>query len=259
MSLPVSALILTKNEETHIARCLNSLLWVDEILVIDAQSTDRTLEICRDPAAPWAKTVKTLERPWTNFRDQRNYSLDQAAHDWVLIIDADEKCTPELSAHIQKLLSQPQGPDLNYYKIRRTEYFLGKEITGGIWNPSIQDRFFLKTGIRYINEVHEYPPFPTTPGVINEPLQHSPDFNPHKFLSKMLHYVPIEAQARFNNGVRTNVFKLFFAFFAMFLKNYFYYQAYRDGMHGFVISILEGISRAFRHIKLWELQQKPKT
>lgn len=249
---PVSAVILTKNEERYIARCLNALCWADEILVIDAESTDQTVQICNDPALPWAGKIRVLTRRWSGFRDQRNYAIEQAKNPWILVVDADEQCTPELAGKIKEILSQSGGPKSKAYKVRRIEYFLGKPIEHGIWNPSYQDRFFNRAGVRYVNEIHEYPVFPESPEKIHEPLLHAPDFEPQKFLDKMNRYTSIEARDRVAQGQRTNAFRLFFAFPAMFFKNYFYYGAYKDGMHGFVISLLEGVSRVVRHVKIWQ-------
>lgn len=250
--LPLSAVVICRNEERYIERCLTSLTWVDELLVVDALSTDKTPEICRDPTKPWAGKIRFIQREWPGFRNQRNFALQTAKHDWILVVDADEACSPELQSRIQSLLALPGGPPCKYYKIRRQEYFLGERVNYGIWNPSYQDRFFYKPGLEYINDVHEYPPYPTTPERIHEPLHHAPDFAFEKFLEKMNFYTTIEAKAFVTRGRRTNAFRLITAFPAMFLKNYFYYKAYRDGFVGFVISIMEGLSRAVRHIKIWQ-------
>jgi hypothetical protein len=149
-------------------------------------------------------------------------------------------------------MSAPSGPPHRAYKVKRVEYFLGKPIHYGIWNPSYQDRFFHREGVKYVNDIHEYPIFPQPPGRIHEPLLHSPDFSPERFLDKMNKYTTIEAWDRVKAGQRTNLFRLLSAGPAMFLKNYFYYQAYRDGVHGVVISLLEGVSRVVRHVKMWQ-------
>lgn len=256
MTIPVSALIITKNEAQNIERCLNSLLWADEIVVIDAFSDDRTAEICLNSQAPWAGKLQFKQKSWEGFRVQRNFSLDSAKNNWVFIIDADEKCTPELAAKIKVILNEDGGPKYNAYKVHRVEFFLGKPIHYGIWNPSYQDRFFDRTGVRYVNDIHEYPVFREPPGMIHEAILHDPGFAPERFLEKMNRYTTIEARNRVEQGRRTNLFRLLGAFPAMFLKNYFYYSAYRDGLHGVVISLLEGISRAVRHIKMWQIQRE---
>jgi len=253
----ISAVIITRNEEKNIARCLGSLTWVDEILVVDGGSTDATLQICRDPKASWNELIRVIEKRWEGFRSQRNFALTSAKFDWVLVVDSDEACSDPLAKKIQSFFEGGE-PVNRYYKVRRQEYFLGKEINYGIWNPSYQDRFFHRAGIEYINEIHEYPKFPSQPERIHEPLLHSPDFGIEQFIDKMNRYVTIEAKDRVTQGRRTNAFRMIAAFPAMFLKNYFYYKAYRDGMEGFAISILEGISRATRHLKMWREQKSLK-
>jgi glycosyltransferase involved in cell wall biosynthesis len=252
----ISAAIITRNEEKHISRCLESLTWCDEIIVVDAESTDGTARICQDPQAPWASKIRFLTRPWSGFREQRTFAMTQARNEWVLVVDADERCTTELRDRLLGFFTGGAQPPHPAYKVRRVEYFLGKPIYYGIWNPSYQDRFFNRTGVKYVNEIHEYPVFPRAPLDIHEPLEHSPDFAPERFLEKMNKYTSIEARDRHEQGQRTNWFKLIGAFPAMFYKNYFYYGARKDGMHGFVISLLEGVSRVVRHIKMWQIQRE---
>lgn len=249
--MKVSVILITLNEETAIARCLESVSWADEILAVDGGSHDRTVEILRNPGAPWASKIRVIENPWPGFRAQRTLSLESAKHDWVLVIDSDEACSPELAERIRAILATNPAPA--YYKVRRQEYFLGKPIRYGIWNPSYQDRFFHRAGVQYINEIHEYPKYPAASTRIEEPLHHWPDLAIEKVLDKMNRYTTIEARDRFQAGRRTNAFRMIMAFPAMFLKNYFYYRAWKDGVHGFAISILEGVSRAVRHLKLWQL------
>ncbi|MEK6705805.1 MAG: glycosyltransferase family 2 protein [Bdellovibrionota bacterium] len=256
MKPAITAAIITYNEEARIERCLSSLLWTNEILVVDAFSKDKTPDLCLSKTAPWATKIKFTQRPWDGFRSQRNYALSEASNDWLLVVDADEQCTAELASSIQTMMTRAGGPEKLAYKVRRVEYFLGKPIKYGIWNPSYQDRFFHRGGVKYINDVHEYPVFCDKPGYIHEPLLHFPEFSPHHFLEKMNKYTTIEAKDRILAGQRTNCFKLAFAFPAMFLKNFFYYKAYRDGMHGFIISLLEGVSRVVRHVKMWQIQNK---
>jgi len=251
--LPVSGLIIAYNEERKIGDCLKSLIWADEIVVIDACSTDQTQKICLDPTQPWAGKIRLIERAWTGFKDQRNFSITQVKNDWVLVVDADEECSPELAQKVRSILNNPSGPERSAYKVRRREFFQGKPIFYGMWNPSYQDRFFNRIGVKYINEVHEYPLFPQPPGEIHEPLLHHADLTIEKYLEKLNRYTTTEAKDRYDQGQRTTAFKLIFAFPAHAFKSYFYYQAYKDGMHGLIISLLEGISRVVRQLKIWQL------
>ncbi len=248
----LTAVLIVLNEEAVLARCLKSIAWCDEIVVVDGGSHDRTRAIVFNADAPWAGHVKWFDRPWDGFKNQRNYALDQATHEWVLCLDADEECTEELRNRIANLLLEADPHP--YWKIRRQEYFLGKPIHYGVWNPSYQDRLFKKTGVRFVNEIHEYAKFPGEAQRIHEPLLHDPEFYPEKFLAKMNKYTSIEARNRVSDGKRTNWFHIIFAGPAMFFKNYFYYKSYRDGIHGVAISVLEGVSRSVRHVKMWQYQ-----
>ena len=130
---------------------------------------------------------------------------------------------PNLRQNFQEIARAPSYRAW-HHKVRRQEYFLGKPVHYGIWNPSYQDRFFDKTDVKYVNDVHEYPIFPSEPGRIHEPILHWPDFNIEKFLDKMNRYSSIEALDRYKQGKRTNWFRMIAAFPAIFLKNYFYYS-----------------------------------
>ncbi|MEO5971066.1 MAG: glycosyltransferase family 2 protein [Bdellovibrionia bacterium] len=256
--IPLTAVIITLNEERKIATCLRSLLWADEILVVDANSTDKTREICIDPIQPWASKMVFIQKAWPGFKAQRNFTLSQAKNNWILSIDADEECSPELADRIQALLNQEAGPDKTAYKVRRQEFFMGRLILHGMWNPSYQDRFFNRIGVKYVNEVHEYPVFPNAPGEIHEPLLHRADLSIERYVEKLNKYTSIEAKDRYDQGQRTNLFRLAMAFPAHFLKSLFYYGAFKDGIHGVIISLLEGASRVVRQIKIWQLMQREK-
>ena len=253
-SPPVSAVIICFNEEAMIGRCLKSLIWASEIIVVDAFSTDRTADLCTDATQPWARKIRFVQKKWESFRLQRNFAIAQATNDWLLVVDADEECSPELATRIGSYFEGGSTPPFQAAKVRRVEYFMSKPIHWGIWNPSYQDRFYHRKGVEYVNDVHEYPIFQSEPARIHEPLHHAPDFGPEKFLTKMVRYTAIEAEDRYRRGTRTNAFRLVTAFPALFLKNYFYYGAYKDGRHGLVISVLEGVSRAVRHVYLWKIQ-----
>lgn len=249
--LPVSAIILARNEASHIVRAVESVAFAREILVIDGGSTDATMELARDAGA------RVLERRWTGFRDQRNFSLESAREQWVFVLDADEAASPELEKWLRQFFaSDAVGIRPIGYKIHRVEYFLGREIHGTCWNPSYQDRFFQKDRSRYVGEIHEYPD--GAPSFARAPeeavIRHNPRVTVESFLEKMNRYTTIEAWDRYKKGERTNLLHIGVAFFATWWKNFFYYGGYRDGAYGFLICVLEGISRTVRHVKLWQIQ-----
>ncbi len=252
----VSAVFIVKNEAAFIARALQSVLWCDEIVVVDSFSTDQTAEICKDPKAPWFTKIRFIEQDWLGFSEQRNFAIEQARYPWIFFLDGDETCSPELALRIQEiLLNKEQDRPAIQYKVHRQEYFLGKPIYFGIWNPSFHVRFFKKGEVKFCGEVHEGTLTECETHQIKESIIHVEDLRIERFLTKLNHYTTLQAKHDFDSGMRTNFFKIFFAFPAMFYKNYFYYRSYRDGREGFIISVLEGISRTVRHLKIWQYQR----
>jgi glycosyltransferase involved in cell wall biosynthesis len=251
--LPLSVTLIARNEEAHIGRAVRSVAtFAGEVVVIDAESSDRTAEVA---AAAGAKVVT---RAWTGFSDQRNFSLTRLQHPWVLVLDADEAATTGLETWLRDFFRQGRDRQAPYgYKIRRAEYFLGRLIQGACWNPSYQDRFFRKDKARYVGEIHEYPE--VEGGLARAPesafLEHNPKVTVESFLDKMNRYTTIEAFDRYQAGQRTSLRHLAVVFFATWWKNFFYYKGYRDGSYGFVICLMEAVSRTVRHIKLWQIQK----
>jgi glycosyltransferase involved in cell wall biosynthesis len=252
MKLPLSVVLIARNEEGHIARAVRSAEFADDIVVVDGNSSDRTAALAESNGA------RVIPRAWTNFSDQRNFSLSQAKHPWVLVLDADEAITPALVAWLTQFFQAGKDQNTPYgYKIKRAEYFLGKRILGACWNPSYQDRFFRRDKGKYVGEIHEYPE--VEGGMVLAPeeafIEHNPNITVESFLDKMNRYTTIEAFDRYAQGQRTTKRHLAVVFFATWWKNFFYYKGYRDGAHGFVICLMEGISRTVRHIKLWQIQK----
>ncbi|MBC7396481.1 MAG: glycosyltransferase family 2 protein [Bdellovibrionales bacterium] len=251
---PITAMLIVRNEESFIERALASVLWCDEIIVVDAFSHDCTPILCRDPQKPWAQKIKFFQQEWLGFSSQRNFAISKATHPWIFFLDADEACSPELATKIQALLSSHDLAPAQY-KVRRQEFFLKKPIHHGIWNPSFHIRFFFKEGFQFTGAVHEGVKSDYQTLIIDEPIIHVEDLRIERFLSKLNHYTSIQAKEDFERGVRTNLFRILMSFPAMFYKNYIYYGAYKDGHEGVIISVLEGISRTVRHLKIWQMSQ----
>ncbi len=251
---PITALLIVKNEAVFIERALNSLLWCDEIVVVDAFSTDATLKLCTEPGAPWASRLRFIQKEWLGFSKQRNFALEQAKHEWAFFLDGDESCSPALKDRIQELLRQ-NSLEPAQYKIHRQEFFLKKPIRHGIWNPSYHLRFFPKSQVQFIGDVHEGIESKLPVKTIHESIIHVEDLRIERFLGKLNHYTTIQAQNDFDRGRKTSFWRILVSFPAMFYKNYIYYGSYKDGKEGFIISVLEGLSRTVRHLKIWQLHQ----
>jgi len=253
--LPLSVVMIARNEAGLIARAIKSAQFAEEILVVDAFSSDETTVIAEKHGA------RVIKRGWTNFSDQRNYSLSQAKYPWVLVLDADEAISDHLVQWLKDFFASGKQDEAPYgYQIKRAEFFLGKRIYGACWNPSYQDRFLFKNKVHYIGTIHEYPV--VEGGMVLAPpealIEHNPNITVESFFEKMNRYTTIEAHDKFREGKRTSISHLSVVFFATWWKNFFYYKGYRDGVYGFVICLMEAVSRTVRHIKLWQIQEMHK-
>jgi len=250
--LPLSVVIIARDEEANIARAIKSAPFASEVVVVDGGSADGTIALAESLGA------RVVSRAWTNFGEQRNFSIAQAKHGWVLVLDADEAATESLRLWLENFFATGSDQRAPYgYKIFRAEYFLGRQITGACWSPNFQDRFFRRDKAKYVGVIHEYPEveggFERLPMSVF--LEHSRRVTADSFFEKMNHYTSIEAYDRYDLGQRTSLPHVFIAFLATFWRNYVYYKAYRDGAYGFIVSVMESISRTVRHVKLWQIQE----
>lgn len=248
----LSACIITRNEEAFIERCIQSVHFADEVIVIDAESSDQTRTIAEGLGA------KVHTNPWKGFSHQRNLCLEHAKGDWVFFIDADEEASKELGAELRQWISlndrfQASGLFFPHcFSVRREEFFLGRHLKYGPGNPSFQWRFFRKNAVRFVGDVHEYPQFEGPIGALSKGfLNHNPHLNVDRFLKKLNHYTTLEALDRFQQGQRTSLFHAVFTFWTTLFKNGIRYQGFRNGKEGWILIILESFSRVVRHLKLW--------
>lgn len=187
----LSVLVPTLNEELNLAACLESVAWADEIFVVDSFSTDATLEIAR------RYTDRVYQHAFVNYSLQKNWALDTLpfAHEWVLILDADERVTPELRQEIQQTLARPDACD-GYYLNRRF-YFLGRWIRHCGWYPSWNLRLFKHALGRYDQrEVHEHLVLRGRVGYLKHDLIHEDRRPLEAFLARHNRYSSLEAKAR---------------------------------------------------------------
>ena len=144
----LSVVVITRNEEARIRACLDSVAWADDIVVVDAESEDKTARIAREV------TERVFVRPWPGFAAQKNFAIEQARSDWVLSLDADETVTPELREEIQTLLGAPAA--LDGYAVRRRNIFWGRWVRHGGLYPDWQLRVFRRGRGRFVERVvHE--------------------------------------------------------------------------------------------------------
>lgn len=241
--------MMCMNEEHRIERALQSLEWADEIVVIDSYSQDKTPEI--------AKKYATIfqQNKWPGHAKQMQFAMEKATHDWVFFLDADEYCTPELIDRIKKI-KDSDDPEYKLFKVHRKEHMWGNWYKYGCGNPSYQDRFFNRRGVRYEGAVHIYPVVDGDPGWIHEYIHHDSFESIEDMLNKLNRYSTIEAEDMFSKGVRHGGAYMFFSGIAMFLKGYFKKKGFLDGPYGIIMAVCDGLSFFMRQAKLWKLWQE---
>ncbi|HSY74462.1 MAG TPA: glycosyltransferase family 2 protein [Dongiaceae bacterium] len=245
---PLSVIVPCFNEEKMIGDCLASARFAAEIIVVDSFSTDGTLEIARPLA------TKILQHEYVNPAAQKNWAIPQAAHEWILILDADERVTPELEIEIKQILQNPQHDG---YWMRRRNFFWGKEIRHGNWQNDKVLRLFRRDKGRYQNvQVHEEIELPTAPGWCREKLLHYSYRSLDDYLSKLGRYSNWGADDARLRGVRATGWKMFSHGAGRFFKSYFLKQGFRDGVEGLIIAFMEGYYGFFKYARLYEVQRK---
>jgi glycosyltransferase involved in cell wall biosynthesis len=240
--------VITKNEAGNLAAALESVAWADEIVVVDAESTDQTVDIAR-------RFTKRVEvRAWPGYVAQKNYAASLASHDWILSLDADERVTPELASSIRAVLSDT--PRHAAFRMPRVTWHLGRWIRATDWYPDHQTRLYDRrtaewTG-RYVHEAV------TTKGSIGElsgELLHFPYRDVSDHLETIDRYTSQAARQMREEGRRAGLLQLAGHPPLAFLRNYIARGGIREGVPGFIISALNAYYVFLKFAKLRELQE----
>ncbi|MCW8849659.1 MAG: glycosyltransferase family 2 protein [Melioribacteraceae bacterium] len=241
MKNKISATIITRNEEANIERCLLSLDWVDEIVIVDSFSEDQTIRICEKHGC------KIIQTEWKGFGRTKKYAVDAASNDWILSIDADEEVTVELK---NKILSILENPKFDGYKIKRTSYYLGSKIKYCGWDRDFPLRLFnRKSGSFNDKEVHESVVINGKKDKINEALLHFtyPTISSH--IAKMNRYTDLSLN---QIDKKYSLFSSLFLGINKFLKMYFLQKGFLDGKVGFLLSLNSAYGVFLKYIKTWQ-------
>jgi len=245
----LSAIIICRNEEKDIEGAIQSLLWADEVLIVDSYSTDNTLTIAGN------YPVKILQRTFDNYSRQRNWALDQATYDWVLMLDADERITPELQREIQNILAQT--PEKSAYTIYRSNFFMGQRVRFSGWQNDGVVRLFDKTQHRYSDKnVHEELILAGKPGKLKYKMLHYTYRSLPHYLDKWNTYSTFSAQDKAPRTGKVSFFHLMFKPAFRFFRDYILKLGILDGKVGFVICCLASSSVFMRYLKIWRMQQE---
>jgi glycosyltransferase involved in cell wall biosynthesis len=246
VAVPVTATIITFNEAANIQAALESLSWADEIIVIDSQSTDDTVAIAR------RFTDKVMVRAWPGYIAQKNFAAEQATHDWIFSLDADERVTPELAAEVQSLIAA--GPKAAGYRVPRVTFHLGRWMRSTDWYPDYQLRFYDRRRARWSGRhVHESVKADGPVEDLRSELQHYAYRDLAHHFQTMDRYTTLAAKQMFEDGRRAGFFDLLVHPPAAFVRNYVLRGGFRDGIPGLIVSAMNARYVGLKFAKLWEL------
>jgi glycosyltransferase involved in cell wall biosynthesis len=245
----VTATIITLNESANIAAALESVSWADEIIVVDAESTDDTVAIAR------RFTDRVIVRAWPGYIDQKNHAASMATHDWVLSLDADERVTPALAGEIRALLAA--DPADAGYRVPRISHYLGRWIRSTDWYPDYQLRLYDRRRARWTGRyVHESVQADGAVGRLRADLQHYPYRDVSHHLRTIDRYSSLAARQMHEDGRHAGAWQMVLHADAAFLRNYVVRGGFRDGAAGLIVSMLNAYYVLLKFVKLWEIEQK---
>jgi len=228
----ISVLILTKNEENNIIDCLESASFADELIVIDDESSDRTVQLIKSYGHPF---IRVYSRPLNqNFSEQRNFGLAKATGEWVLFLDADEQIPKELIAEIEQI-TQSENKYASYM-IKRVDTLWGKQLEYGETGNIMLLRLARKSSGIWMGKVHEEWKVKGKVGTLGNPLFHYPHQSIKDFLSEVDYYSTIRAKELFDQKVKTSWWQIILYPKAKFFVNYVLKKGYKDGVSGFLIA-----------------------
>jgi glycosyltransferase involved in cell wall biosynthesis len=241
----LSVIIPSYNEENNIRECLESVTWADEILVVDSFSTDKTLEIARE------YTDRILQHEYINSAAQKNWTIPQARHDWVLIVDSDERVTPELCNEITDLLGH--APLKDGYWIRRKNFLFGKEIRHSGWGSDSVLRLFRKDLGRYQEKrVHAEVELKNTE-MLGGYLEHISVSSLTDWVNKINRYSSWKARDKYERGTTAPILHMVLRPPMRFIKDYILRLGLLDGWRGFLISTLSAFAELVMASKVVQL------
>ncbi len=244
----ISVTIIAGNEEENIADCLKSVLWADEIILVDSESTDNTVSIAKE------FTDKIFINKWEGFAQQKKYAMDLAGNEWVLSIDADERISPELQNEIFLLT----GNNIDGYYIPRQNFFLGKNITTCGWGNDFQLRLFKKSKTSLTdNLVHEGFIVNGKTSRLKNPIIHLTHTSIEKTISKINFYSTLEAKEKVGKK-KVGIKEIILHPLAGFLRYYISMKGYKDGLHGLLVSFFHSLTKLQTYTKIWEMQNSRK-
>ncbi|CUS98958.1 glycosyltransferase family 2 protein [Candidatus Kryptonium thompsonii] len=242
----LSVVIIAGNEEGKIADCLESVSWADEIVVVDSESKDRTVEIAK------RYTDKVFIKKWEGYAPQKQFAIEKATCDWILSLDADERVSPELRKEIESILESETEYDGFY--VPRRNFFLDKWIKSCGWYPDYQLRLFKNGKARVTpKKVHEGFIVDGKVGYLKGDLIHLTHVDLFDTFEKINHYSSLSAEERVSKRV-VKWYHILFAPFLAFLSHFILKRGFSDGVYGLMVSLNHAMTKLQTYMKIWEIQ-----
>lgn len=249
--MSLSVIIIARDAEATIRRCLESVAWADEIVVVESGSTDRTAELCRE------FTTKVHQTPdWPGHGPQKNRALDLATGDWVLSLDADEWITPAVRAEIERVIAVPS--DKVAFALPRRSSFCGRFMRHSGWWPDYVRRLFRRGAARFSDDQgHDRLIVNGAIGKLSAPIQHETVTSLDQLIDKMNIYSAMTARNLHARGRRASIGTALLHGAWAFVRTYFLRLGFLDGREGLMLAIANAENSYYRYVKLMLLAEKP--
>ncbi len=249
----ITAIIPAYNEAHNIREVLESVSFADEIMVVDSYSTDNTVEIARE------YTDFIIQREYKYSASQKNWAIPQATHKWILLVDADERVTPELKEELLKVLQDPGKDNTTGYWIKRMNHFMGERVKYSGWRNDKVVRLFMRDRCSYEDkQVHSEIKTDGNLVFLSNKFYHNTYTTLDAHMKKMNRYAAWQANDYDKRTGRLTPYHFVVKPFWSFFKHYIMQQGFRDGVVGFVIAYIQSYSVMMRYIKLWLLRKNRK-
>jgi glycosyltransferase involved in cell wall biosynthesis len=254
--MKITATVITFNEEQNLAAALESLSWADEIIVVDSESADRTVEIAR------GFTNRIFIRPWPGYSAQKNFAAEQSSHDWIFSLDADERVSKELAADIQNLIARPEL-DAAAFKMSRLTFYLGRWIRHSGWRPDYKVRLYDRKRASWRGDyVHETLSVDGKIDRLTGDILHFTVRDASEHHLRMDRYTTLAAAQAFSRGKRASILSLLVSPTFVFLRSFIFRLGFLDGVPGLAIARFGAHYEFLKNLKLWEMrrpgdEQKP--
>ena len=240
--MKITATIITQNEERNIVRAIESLRCADEILIVDSGSTDRTIELAQNLG------VRVIEGGWRGYSAQKNWAAEQASHDWILSLDADEALSEALEAEIWTL--KKNGPEYDAYTMPRLARYLGRWIFHSGWHPDRKVRLYHRAKAQWVGEfVHESVSVDGRAGHLESNLLHFTCDSLSEHLRTLDRYTTLAAQEIVARKLKVPLWRVIIDPLWTFVKTYFFQRGFLDGLEGLIIAYMAAFYTFLKYSK----------